>query len=221
MYKLLLLSLLFVACQQATEQKATAEQKAAPEQKAPMLKLFWDFTESLNKAKEQTTLLADGKLEITSGVETDYFIEPGAPPYEKANAPLLLQSVDNTKPFTFSVKTTPVHTVKYDAGMVFLYVDEKQWLKFAFEADERLKKRLVTVKTKAFSDDNNHDAIDSPGVYLKVSSDTKVVGFYYSTDGQQWQLVRVFKNEYPPVLKVGIGSQSPAGQGNKAVFENW
>lgn len=185
-------------------------------------KIVWDFTESLNHAKEQTTLDSGGqRLVLKSGPETDYFIEPGLPPYEKANAPLLLQSVDNTKPFTFSVKTTPVHTVKYDAGMVFLYVDAKQWLKFAFEADERLNHRMVTVKTKDFSDDNNHDAVKATSVYLKVSSDTKVIGFYYSTDGQEWQLVRVFKNEYPAVLKVGIGAQSPVGQGNMAVFEDW
>lgn len=202
--------LAFLACQNAPASKLNSAEK-----------IVWDFTESLNLAKEQTTLDSAGRLVIKSGPETDYFIEPGAPPYEKANAPLLLQSVDNTKPFTFSVKTTPVHTVKYDAGMVFLYVDAKQWLKFAFEADERLNHRIVTVKTRDFSDDNNHDAIQASSVYLKVSSDTKVVGFYYSTDGQQWQLVRVFKNEYPAVLKVGIGAQSPVGQGNIAIFEDW
>ena len=195
--------------------------KTPEPQQQPSRKIFWEFTESLNNAAAQTTQMADGKLEITSGPETDYFIEPGAPPYEKANAPLLLKTIDNTKPFTFSCKTTPMHQVKYDAGMAFLYVNEKQWLKFAFEADERLHKRLVTVKTRDFSDDNNHDAVDTSAVYLKISSDTKVVGFYYSLNGSEWQLVRVFKNEYPAALKIGVGAQSPAGQGNKATFEDF
>lgn len=205
---LLLLPTLFLACQHAPEPKPNAE------------KIAWEFTESLNQGKEHMTLLDGSKIELRSGPETDYFIEPGAPPYDKSNAPLLLKTVDNTKPFTFSFKTTPVHTVKYDAGMAFLYVDNRQWLKFAFEADERMLTRLVTVKTRDFSDDNNHDVVNSQGVYLKISSDTKVVGFYYSIDGQQWQLVRVFKNEYPAVLQVGIGAQSPVGQGNTAVFED-
>ena len=183
-------------------------------------KIVWDFTESRNGAKEQTNQNAGGKIEITSGAETDFFIEPGTPPYDKSNAPLLLKTVDNTKPFTFSFKTTPVLNVKYDAGMAFIFIDNKSWLKFAFEADERMNKRLVTVKTKDFSDDNNHDAVNSPSVYLKISSDTKVVGFYYSIDGKVWQLVRVFKNEYTPELKNGIGAQSPVGKGNKAVFED-
>lgn len=182
--------------------------------------LFWDFSESRNDAEKLFSKVGN-KIEISAGAETDFFIEPGLPPYEKANAPLLLKTVDNTKPFTFSFKTTPVHKVKYDAGMAFIYIDDKHWLKFAFEADERMNKRLVTVKTKDFSDDNNHDAIKSPSVFMKISSDTKVVGFYYSIDGKSWQLVRVFKNEYPSTIKIGIGSQSPAGKGNKSVFENF
>ncbi|MBL7817786.1 MAG: DUF1349 domain-containing protein [Saprospiraceae bacterium] len=177
------------------------------------------FTEGLNGPMDKCVKSEGDKITMTAGKETDFFIEPGSPPYEFANAPLLLMPVDNTKPFTFSFKTTPVHTVKYDAGMAFLYVDNKHWLKFAFEADERLNHRLVTVKTKDFSDDNNHDAVKSSSVFMKISSDTKVVGFYYSIDGKEWQLVRVFKNEYPTTLHLGIGTQSPTGQGNQSVFE--
>jgi uncharacterized protein len=217
---LLLLLVFVLGCKNAPEQKAVSDKIIEKADVKPAEKIVWDFTESLNNAKEQTTQTADGKIEMTSGKETDFFIEPGLPPYEFANAPLLLKSVDNTKPFTFSFKTTPIHAVKYDAGMAFIYINNKQWLKFAFEADERLNHRLVTVKTKDFSDDNNHDAIKSPSVYMKISSDTKVIGFYYSIDGKEWQLVRVFKNEYPSVLKLGIGTQSPAGNGNKSVFEN-
>ena len=194
-------------------------QPAAPAP-APTEKIVWEFTESLNGAKEHSVGTPDGKIEMTAGAETDFFIEPGAPPYDKSNAPLLLRTIDNTKPFTFSFKTTPVHNVMYDAGMAFLYVDNRHWLKFAFEADERMNKRAVTVKTRDFSDDNNHDVINAAAAYLKISSDTKAVGFYYSVDGQQWQLVRVFKNEYPAQLKVGIGTQSPAGKGTKAIFED-
>lgn len=187
----------------------------------PLTKIAWMFSESLNKAKENTKVFGSDSLEMASSTETDFFIEPGQPPYNKANAPLLLMPVDNTKPFTFSIKVSPSHLVKYDAGMAFLYVNDSEWLKFAFEVDERMIGRIVTVKTKQFSDDNNHDAIPAKSVYLQISSDTKVVGFYYSLDAKTWQLVRVFKNEYPQNLKIGIGSQSPAGKGNKVVFSEF
>lgn len=199
---------LLTCCQQKNEDSQSA-------------KIVWSFTESLNQAKENTNVFGSDSLEMASGAETDFFIEPGQPPYNKANAPLLLMPIDNTKPFTFSIKVCPSHLVKYDAGMAFLYVNDSEWLKFAFEIDERMTGRIVTVKTKAFSDDNNHDAIPTKSVYLKISSDTKVVGFYYSFDAKTWQLVRVFKNEYPQKLKIGIGSQSPAGKGNKATFSNF
>ena len=213
------IAIAFAACQSEPAKPTVAAPETKPE--APKEKIAWEFTESLNGAKEQATVDSLGRIQMTAGAETDFFTEPGLPPYDKANAPLLLRTVDNTKPFTFSFKTTPVHTVKYDAGMAFLYVDDHHWLKFAFEADERMKTRMVTVKTKDVSDDNNHDVVASPSVYLKISSDTKVVGFYYSTDGKDWQLVRVFKNEYPTNLKIGIGTQSPAGQGNSSVFEDF
>lgn len=184
-------------------------------------KIAWMFSESLNQAKENTKVFGRDSIEIVSSAETDFFIEPGQPPYNKANAPLLLMPIDNTKPFTFSIKICPSHLVKYDAGMAFLYVNDSEWLKFAFEVDERMTGRIVTVKTKEFSDDNNHDAVPAKSVYLKISSDTKLVGFYYSLDSKTWQLVRVFKNEYPQKLKIGIGSQSPAGKGSKATFSNF
>lgn len=193
-----------------------AEKPAAKE----MQKRVWGFTESLNGAEEKLSAVNAGKIELSAEAETDFFIDAGASAYEKANAPLLLKTIDNTKPFTFSFRLTPVHETKYDAGMAFIYVDSKNWLKFAFEADERMNTRFVTVKTAGFSDDNNHDAVKSKSALLKISSDTKVVGFYYSLDGEQWQLVRVFKNDYPSALKIGIGSQSPMGKGNKTVFED-
>ncbi|MBS1796912.1 MAG: DUF1349 domain-containing protein [Acidobacteria bacterium] len=198
-----------------------AARAQGPDDSNNRTKIVWEFTEALNGADGLVKRLPGGRFSLAAGAETDYFIEPGAPPYEKANAPLLLLTVDNRKPFTFSFKTTPGHRVKYDAGMAFIYVDEKHWLKFAFEADERLNTRLVTVKTRDHSDDNNHDAIRSKSVFLKISSDTRVVGFYYSLDGRRWQLVRVFKNEYPPEIRLGVGTQSPAGKGNTAIFDNF
>ena len=108
--------------------------------------------------------------------------------------------------------------MKYDAGMLFIFVDEKHWLKFAFEADERMNARIVTVRTNGTSDDNNHDVEKDSVIFLKISSDTKSIGFYYSNDNKIWNLVRVFKNEYPQNIFVGVGTQSPAGDGNKTVF---
>lgn len=220
--KLYWIVLSFIALGCNNEQHAKPEAAPAPKKEILLEELsekYLPFQQALNGPAGQFADVQGAVITMKAGKETDFFIEPGTPPYEFANAPLLLKTVDNTKPFTFSCKTTPTHKVKYDAGMAFIFVDEKNWLKFAFEADERMNKRLVTVKTAGFSDDNNHDAVKSDFVYLKISSDTKVIGFYYSLDNKEWQLVRVFKNDYPSVIRLGVGTQSPAGDGNSSVFE--
>jgi hypothetical protein len=174
------------------------------------------FDMSMNNADKQMMKDKDS-ITLTSTKETDFFIEPGGA-YEKSDAPLLLKKVDNRKPFTLTAELKPEHIVKYDAGMLFIFVDEKHWVKFAFEADERMNTRVVTVRTNESSDDNNHEVVKDSIIFLKISSDARSVGFYYSIDNKIWNLVRVFKNEFSKNILVGIGTQSPAGNGNKTVF---
>jgi regulation of enolase protein 1 (concanavalin A-like superfamily) len=217
MNKLFVLSLIFyswlIGC--TNEKNKTSANKT--QNNNHQMQLDLNFDTSLNNAQQQMQKESN-KMILSSTKETDYFIEPGGV-YEKTNAPLLLKKIDNTKPFTFIAKLTPEHNVKYDAGMAFIYVDEKHWLKFAFEADEQMNTRIVTVRTTESSDDNNHETVKEKTVYLKISSDTKSIGFYYSTNGTAWHLVRVFKNEYQQTIYIGVGTQSPAGNGNKTIFE--
>ncbi len=188
----------------------------APAETKKQLGFNVQFDSSMNNADKQMIKNKDSII-LRSSKETDFFIEPGGV-YEKSDAPLLLKRVDNTKPFTFTAALEPEHNVKYDAGMLFIFIDEKHWLKFAYEADERMNTRVVTVRTNETSDDNNHEILKDSVIFLKISSDTKSIGFYYSTDNISWNLVRVFKNEYPQKIFVGVGTQSPAGNGNKTIF---
>lgn len=54
---------------------------------------------------------------------------------------------------------------------------------------------------------------------MKISSDTKTVAFYYSLDKKSWQLIRLFKNDYPASIWVGVSAQSALGNCTSAVFE--
>ena len=177
------------------------------------------FTQSLNNSVQVTFVEARERLSIKSGPKTDFFNEPdGSAKY--SNAPVLLTPVNNLKPFTFSVKVTPEFNTTYDAGAIYIYTDNDFWQKFAFEMDEAGKTRIVTVRTNETSDDNNHDLVAEKSVWLKISSDTKSVGFYFSTDNLTWHLARIYKNNYPPVIRIGISSQSPLGNGTVTRFEN-
>lgn len=175
-----------------------------------------EFTRSLNDAAATATV-EDGILVLRSNAKRDNFNDPDGK-LSNSTAPVLLTKVDNTSPFTFMAKVTPTFIDTYDAGALYIYLNQKLWFKFAFERDERMRTRIVTVRTIETSDDNNHDVVDSTSVYMKISSDVKTVGFYYSTDKENWQLVRLFRNDYPEEIWVGLSSQSPVGNGTSVTF---
>lgn len=177
------------------------------------------FTKSLNKAVTVTSQLPGDRLLMQSEAKTDFFNEPDET-VKYSNAPVLLTKIDNTLAFTFTVKVTPEFDTTYDAGAIYIYSNDNLWHKFAFEMDERKLTRIVTVRTNTTSDDNNHDQIFEKYAFMKISSDTKSVGFYYSTDSITWQLVRVYRNNYPGRIWIGISSQSPIGKGIVATFED-
>ncbi len=176
------------------------------------------FTRALNGA-EANARVEDGKLTLRSDARRDNFRDPDGK-LSNNTAPLLLTEVDNTQPFTLTARVTPTFLKTYDAGALYIYVREDLWLKMAMEMDERQKTRMVSVRTIGTSDDNNHDVVEAKSVYMKISSDTKTVGFYYSLDNESWQLIRLFRNDYPAAIWVGISTQSPLGEGTSAVFED-
>jgi len=206
------LLLLFAAGGQSSAQDAPAGAEAC------LVKLPGiSFSRSLNGAAGHVTL-DGGTLKLASGPKSDYFRDPDGT-LAIGNAPVLLAPIDNTQPFTLTARITPTFRQTYDAGTLYVYLDEKRWLKFALEMDERHKTRIVTVRTLGTSDDNNHDVVSQAFVHLKITSDTKVIGFYYSLDDKTWQLVRLFRNDYPASIWVGISSQSPMGEGSSTTFE--
>ena len=176
------------------------------------------FTRSLNGAAAHAKV-EDGRLILASEARRDNFRDPDGK-LSNNTAPVLLAEVDNKKPFTLTAKITPTFLKTYDAGTLYIYVKDDLWLKMAMEMDERNQTRMVSVRTIGTSDDNNHDVIKAKSVYMKISSDTKTVGFYYSLDKKSWQLIRLFKNDYPASIWLGISTQSPLGDGTSAVFED-
>lgn len=178
------------------------------------------FTQSMNLNNE--SIKDDGSvLSLTAGKQTDLFCDPKGIA-TNTSAPLLLTSVDNTKSFTFTVKVQPQFTENgtYSAGAVLAFVDKTHWQKLCFEQDEEGNHRIVTVRTIETSDDNNHERVDSSSVYLRLSSDTQVTGNYYSEDGENWHLVRIYKNEYPSKLYLSISAQSPKDEAHTCLFSD-
>ena len=168
------------------------------------------FSKMLNDA-DSCVIEKDGVITFTAPEYTDMFIDPNDAKLTQSSAKVLFAEVDNTKPFTFSSRIKPGFTPDglYHAGDLVVMANDTLYQKFCFEQDERGKHRVVTVRTVGTSDDNNHEVITQDFIYYKISSDTRIIASYYSLDGQEWQMVRLYRNNYGKDLKVGICSQAP------------
>lgn len=178
------------------------------------------FTKAINGADTSIALSEGGKIRFRAGEKKDFFCDPNEQ-LSNNTAPILLSAVDNTKPFTLMAKVKPEFTKEgqYNAGVLYIYVNDNFWQKHCFEQDERGQHRIVTVRTLGTSDDNNHDVVTSPAVYMKISSDTRTVASYYSLDKKTWHMVRLYKNNYPSKIWMGISNQCPVDKGSFSDFE--
>ncbi|QDA62095.1 DUF1349 domain-containing protein [Hymenobacter jejuensis] len=179
------------------------------------------FTKAINGADTLTKVDQQGRMAFRVGAKKDFFCDPNDGKLSNNTAPILLAKVDNTKPFTLVAKVIPGFTPKglYNAGVLYIYVNDTFWQKHCFEQDERGNHRIVTVRTQGTSDDNNHDVVKSPWAYMKISSDTRTVASYYSLDNKTWQLVRLYKNNYPAEIWMGVSAQCPVDTGTVSHFE--
>ena len=179
------------------------------------------FTKALNGADQQVSDSA-GVVTFRAKPNADYFNDPNDGKLSQDDSAILLTEVDNTKPFTFSAKMKPGFTPDglYNAAVLFVYADDTLWQKFCFEQDERGNHRVVTVRTVGKSDDNNHEVFnDAEFIFYKISSDTRTIASYYSLDGKEWQMVRLYENNYPEKLYLGICSQAPQSEECVSTFE--
>lgn len=178
------------------------------------------FTKSINGADTLAKVDEKKNIQFHVSEKKDYFSDPNNK-LSNNTAPILLSKIDNTKPFTITAKVSPEFTTGglYNAGVLYLYVNDSFYQKFCFEQDERGNHRIVTVRTIGTSDDNNHDVVKGKTVYMKISSDTQTVASYYSLDNKTWHMVRLYKNNYPAELWGGISAQCPVEKGTTSYFE--
>lgn len=176
-----------------------------------------NFSQAKNGAENSVEILND-TLKLVASAQTDYFRSPDGSVID--SSPVIFTEVDNTKPFTFTAKVEPkfTKTGTYSAGVLYVYEDEMHCQKLCFEQDEFGVHRVVTVRTIGTSDDNNHQSIEKPYVYMRISSDGKQIGNYYSEDGKTWRLARLYANDYPEKVLLGLSSQSPKDNGHTCSF---
>ena len=168
-----------------------------------------------NKAK--SVLVKNNEIIMTAGANTDMFRDPNVT-YNTDNAPKLLFQPDQDFVLTVAIE----HSFKYkwDGGAIVIKADSMNWVKFCFEKDYLLKRRVVSVVTKNVSDDCNSLEIAGNKVFYKMAKADNVITLYCSTDNKNWFLVRHLQMDLPKSFQIGFLAQSPTGKECRVRFSS-
>jgi uncharacterized protein len=157
----------------------------------------------------------DNVLTVAAGKGTDWFISP-TDRKATASAPILL--FQPAEEFVLSAKLRVEFGKQWDAGTLMVFAGDDTWAKLAFEISIYGEPTIVSVVTRGISDDCNSTVITGSTVYLQIAKVGKALGFYYSTSGRSWRLVRTFTLGDTPPLLAGFSVQSPIGEGASTAF---
>ncbi|GAA3967013.1 DUF1349 domain-containing protein [Thermobifida alba] len=141
------------------------------------------------------------------------FADPGGTA-RTANAPALLAELAGD--FTLAARVGLDFRATYDAGVLFLHVDEDNHAKLCLELSPRGRPTIVSVVTRGgTSDDCNSFAVDGD-VRLRITRTGGAYAFHADTGDGFWHLVRYFA--LPGRARVGFLAQSPTGEGQTVSF---
>jgi uncharacterized protein len=154
-------------------------------------------------------------LTISSNPKSDWFVDPFDGTVANS-APILFFTPGSD--YVLSARVTVKFATKWDAGALMLMGDDHHWAKLSFEYSPDGKPTLVTVVTRGLSDDCNSINVSGNSVYLRMAKSSGTCVFYFSTNGQNWQILRTFSLDTDLPVRIGFESQSPAGPGAVASF---
>jgi regulation of enolase protein 1 (concanavalin A-like superfamily) len=164
---------------------------------------------------EDWTWSPDGRLTITAGATTDWFIDPQST-LSVHNAPALL--FPSPSPCLFSARVSADLAATFDAGVLTLYQNPQTWAKLCLERSPQGQPMIVSVVTRDVSDDCNAYIVEGNSAYLRVAWLEHAFAFHASPDGVAWNLIRYFRLAPGLEVQMGFLAQSPTGRGCTASF---
>jgi uncharacterized protein len=153
----------------------------------------------------------------TAAAGTDNFRAPDGSNVADTGAVALTDAPEGDWQFHARVRVT--HRNWWDAGTVVVWRDEQHWAKLCFELSPQEQSGIMSVVTRGRSDDAVGWPISGGEAWLRISRRDGAFYFHASSDGIRWSLARQFELGDVAALRVGLGVQSPAGDGCTAVFD--
>ncbi len=166
-----------------------------------------------------------GAVVTDAPAHTDFYVNPGGDDAGDAETMLNAATLLGTPPpgdFQFRARVTVDFASQYDAGVLLIWIDERNWAKFCFEYSPAAEPMVVSVVTRNVSDDANAFVVPEHSVWLRMSRLGHVYAFHASTDANHWRLIRVFTFDDHQVgdHQIGFEAQSPTGNGCTVTFDD-
>ena len=181
--------------------------------------------ENFKWLNESKVIETSGKITLLATEKSDFFCraggvsEDGITPDNLSNAPFYYTEV--TDDFVMTVKVSHDFKSIYDAAAIMVFENDRMWAKACFELTDFDTHAVVSVVTNQFSDDANGCNLNSNSCWLKMARLGDVFGFYYSEDGENFYMMRVFGLPVGKTVKVGLLAQAPAGPRGERHFDNF
>ncbi|MFC4098949.1 DUF1349 domain-containing protein [Paenibacillus xanthanilyticus] len=156
----------------------------------------------------------DGSLEVMAPPKSDWFIDPSGKSV-RSSAPFLYYPVRGD--FEVQTKVSAAMKSPYDSGCLMIMADESRWAKLCFEFYEN-QPSILSVVTNSASDYCISGKVEVPEPYLKIARTGNCFTFYYSADGEKWEMIRYFGLPCEDEVKVGVVAQCPTGDGCRVTF---
>lgn len=165
-----------------------------------------------------------GRISVRAPALSDIFIDPhkggqSTATASRHNAALLMTNPPEGD-FQFGATVNVEFAAAFDAGVLFLKINETHWAKLCFEYSPDLKPMVVSVVNKGgTSDDANAFIVDGREVKLRISRKDGVFAFHATNNDESWTLVRIFAFEIDDKnLQIGFEAQSPSAGGCNVSF---
>ncbi len=157
------------------------------------------------------------QLRVEAPAGADFFVDPLGDA-RRESGPFLYTEL--TGDFTVVTRVDVKMESEFDSACLMLWQDDSHWAKLCYEMSYGWPS-IVSVVTKAYSDDSNTLMTLAEPPYLRISRYGSTVSMHYSLDEKTWYMIRYFRMDLEPTIRVGVVAQSPGGSGCSVWFSGF
>lgn len=164
----------------------------------------------------------EDEIMIYAPAGSEYFNIPipenGKLPEPIKTAPIYYTEIEGD--FVIRAKVSHEFEYDFDAASVMVIVNPDCWGKAAFELSDFKEHVVVSAVTNGVTDDANGVNIEGNEVWFQVARVGNCFAMHYSTDGENFYMMRLFTLPAEESIKVALEAQSPCGKGGKRYYRN-